>query len=605
MNQAPPASARRLRWVQLGCLLAGVVAVLPSVRAGFFADDYLQIAQLEGWSTNPAGPLDLYSFVPRDAVTVERLRQQGSLPYFAAPGLQIAFFRPLASALMWVDHALFARSPVPYHLHTLLWYAALLVMAAVLLRGALPPGLATLALLIFCLDGGHAMAAAWIAARNATVACALVFAAFVAHRRWRTAGWRPGALLAPLAAALGLGASEMALGALGYLLAWEMIERRPRRSRAVAPVLLVMAVYLVVYQLTSSGAHASGAYLDPFGAPATFLRALPGRVLLLLGSLLGAAPIDLVSVDGRLRVPLVAAGAALGAIVAGWLPGALRRMSPDEAKAVRWLGLGAAASLLVSTPALPGDRVLLAASLGGSAVLAALLRDAWRLLRARRARVAAALGLVLLGLPNLALAAVALPAKVLLLRALAEDSRRLGRQAEIAAPVPARVVVLALDDLVAIHLPLLRVFDQGMAPEDLRRLAADRAHAGGLPLPDRIGYLGSTVLSLSAAPHRLRRTAADAFELFTPAGTLLDGTWAECLRARGLPLGRGSVLRVDGMTATVLDDRDGRPTRVEFRFDRPLEDPALVFLALIDHRLRRFPWPAIGGEVTVPHLRPL
>ena len=42
------------RHAQLACLLLGVALVLPSLGAGFFADDYLQIAQLEGWSANPA-----------------------------------------------------------------------------------------------------------------------------------------------------------------------------------------------------------------------------------------------------------------------------------------------------------------------------------------------------------------------------------------------------------------------------------------------------------------------------------------------------------------------------------------------------------------------
>jgi hypothetical protein len=58
------------------------------------------------------------------------------------------------------------------------------------------------------------------------------------------------------------------------------------------------------------------------------------------------------------------------------------------------------------------------------------------------------------------------------------------------------------------------------------------------------------------------------------------------------------------MTATVLDDRGGRPARVEFRFDRPLDDPGLVFLAFSGGGLRRFALPAIGEEVAVPRGRP-
>jgi hypothetical protein len=590
---------------QIACVLLGLVLVVPSVGGGFMGDDYLQIAQLEGWSVNPASPLDLYAFTPRDPAVMERLRQDGLVPYFAAPGLKLAFFRPLSSALLWLDHSLFGRWAVPYHVHTLLWYAGLLVAAAALLRRTLSPGLATLGLLVFCLDDGHSMAAGWIAARNATVACTLVFLALLAHIRWRTEGWRAGALLSPLAAALGLAAGEMALGALAYLVAWELVQRRAGRARALAPTLILIAVYLVVHRLTGSGARDSGQYLDPFGDPLRFAWALPERALLLVGNLLLGAPIDFVQLDARLRLPLlgVGAGAVLG--LALWLPRALRRMTAEEARGVRWLAWGAAGALLAGTPALLGERVLLAASLGGAAVVAALLRDAWRLWRARRARVTATIAIALLGLPHLALGVVTLPAKtIFVVGLLGESSRKLAREAEISAPVPARAVVIALEDLSAIHLPAVRAFEQGLEPERLRRFWRDRER-GVLPLPDRMGYQGSTVLSLATTGHNLRRTAGDAFQLSTPGGTLLDGPWASCLRHPSLALPRGTVISLRYMTATVLDDRGGVPTRVELRFDRPLEDPSLIFLVFSEGRLRRFTFPPMGQEITLPRAQPL
>jgi hypothetical protein len=41
------------------------------------------------------------------------------------------------------------------------------------------------------------------------------------------------------------------------------------------------------------------------------------------------------------------------------------------------------------------------------------------------------------------------------------------------------------------------------------------------------------------------------------------------------------------MTATALDDRAGRPTRVSLRFTQPLDHPSLVFLVFRDGGLRR------------------
>lgn len=579
----------------------GVALVLPSLWAGFFADDYLQIGQLEGWSANPVSPVDLYSFVPRDRARVAALVDLGA-PYFLAPNLELRFLRPLSSALMALDHALWGRRAVPYHVHTLLWYAALLVVVGALFRRAAPRSLALLAFLIFCLDDGHALSVTFIAARNAVVACALVWLGLGAHLRWRIHGWRPGAWLAPPLGALGLAAGEMGLGALAYLVAWEICERRPGWRRALAPTALLVAGYFVVYRLVGAGARGSGAYLDPFGDPLGFLAELPARLLLLFGNLILRTPIDSAFFNDWLRAPFVAVGAAAVVVVALWLPRALRRLPPDEAARVRWLGLGAAGALVAGTPGTLGDRLLFAASLGGSVVVAALLRDAWQLLRARRARLLAAIALVSLGLPNLVIAAVALPGKTVFFAKMFDGYRRLAREAEIAAPVPARAVVVALDDLFPLQLLAVRALEQGRTPEELRPIA--RGEGATLGGPDRLGELGSGILSMASAAHRLRRTAADTLELSTPEGTMLDGAWPSVFRARSLPLPRGAVVRTSYMTATVLDDRAGRPTRVSFQFTRPLDDPSLIFLAFRDGGLRRLAMPSVGGEIAFPRLKP-
>jgi hypothetical protein len=249
-----------------------------------------------------------------------------------------------------------------------------------------------------------------------------------------------------------------------------------------------------------------------------------------------------------------------------------------------------------------GERLVFAAGLGGSVVVATLLRDAWLLFRAGRARVAAALGLALIGLPNLVLAAVALPGKTILYSRMFDGYRRVARDAEIASPVPARVVIIALDDLFALDLLPTRAFEQQRTPDELRPLA--RGEPSGRGGPDRLGELGGGILSVASASHRLRRTGPDTLELSTPDGTLLDGAWPSLFRDPSLPLPRGSVVRTSYMTATVLDDRAGRPTRVSFQFTRPLDDPSLIFLVFRQGGLRRLTIPPEGGVVELPRLKP-
>ena len=132
-----------------------------------------------------------------------------------------------------------------------------------------------------------------------------------------------------------------------------------------------------------------------------------------------------------------------------------------------------------------------------------------------------------------------------------------------------------MEDLLAIHLPLIRAMELGLGAVDLQ------------------------------TEHRLKQTAADTLELSTPAGTLFDGPWVQSIRRPDRGLARGSVIHLRDFSATVLDDDQGRPTRVAFRFDRPLEDPSLVLLAVVDGKLKRYALPAMGQEVVLPRGRVL
>src|SRR5262249_40795162 len=105
-----------------------------------------------------------------------------------------------------------------------------------------------------------------------------------------------------------------------------------------------------------------------------------------------------------------------------------------------------------------------------------------------------------------------------------------------------------------------------------------------LPMPD-----AWRVLSWAPCSHRFRRTAVDAMEM-----ELLDG------ELNAPALGGGETINVEGMQARVNETRAHGPTRVTFRFARPLDDPSFVFLMWKNGRLQPVSLPPVGGLLDLP-----
>ena len=95
------------------------------------------------------------------------------------------------------------------------------------------------------------------------------------------------AVTSALLFALALSAGEMAVATVAYLAAYVLVlDEGPliKRLQRVAPHVAVFGVWALIYRLGGFGAQGNGFYLDPIGAPLTFLAGLMDRVpLLLLG----------------------------------------------------------------------------------------------------------------------------------------------------------------------------------------------------------------------------------------------------------------------------------------------------------------------------------
>ncbi|MCA9691763.1 MAG: hypothetical protein KC636_19315 [Myxococcales bacterium] len=356
----------RARLVVVIALLLGVVALrLPALTARYAIDDEAQVAMVDGSYPVARGPLELYTFARGDPGELAALQQAGNLPWWSEPGLTLAATRPLASALRYVELRALGPAPRSEHLHSLAWWIALLGAAWWLLRAVLPRPAAGLAWLVYALDECHALPLAWIANRNALIAGALALTAVGAYVRARERGSSRLALVSLVAFQLSLWSSELALGAVGFVIAWELLCGARAGARRTSPRLAGLVVALAglhVAAIAASGRGAAGSavYVDPTRAPAAFLEVASGRLHALLGGL--------VLGDGSIAPALAWAALALLALVLVTL----------RERGSLALLVGGVLALAPALAAPPHPRLVVLPALGLAAAVGAVMMSAAR-----------------------------------------------------------------------------------------------------------------------------------------------------------------------------------------------------------------------------------
>src|SRR4051812_14889942 len=274
-----PAFARRLRAdPRAHWWLSGVALLLasPALWSGFQLDDYVLQLIARG-HTGIAGlhahPWLLFSFASGRPEDNHALMDTAALlPWWSDPHILNAFFRPLSALTHRLDYALWPQQAWVQHLHSLLWFTALLLVVAHVYRRfeQAPARVALLAFALFALDGSHGMTVAWIANRNALVSATLALPALSSHHRWLSQGWKAGMWLGPLCFALGLCAGETAVAVFGYLLAYALVldDARPlRRVQHLGAYFALLALWRAAFSHFGLGSLGSGGYHDPGREP--------------------------------------------------------------------------------------------------------------------------------------------------------------------------------------------------------------------------------------------------------------------------------------------------------------------------------------------------
>lgn len=556
-------------------IVFALLLALPSLALGFFADDYLFIASLERRLSFNAPWWDLYRFTPDSSAELRRLITEGRFPWWTAPDLRVRLVRPLPSALLALDHQLFGHQALGWHLHSLLWYLALLAAAGAFFRTVLPTRSATLALLVFALSDATVFPFEWLSARYGLQAATFVTVGVTAHVRARRNGSRAGLWLARGALGAGLLAGESALGGFAFVLAYDLLaapteQLRDRVVKAFPSVGLVLA-YLVVYGLVGGGARASGGYLSPLAEPFAFAAAAVVRIPLLLGDAIAGVPPELANAGASAALPI------LGAIATFLFVLHLRACAPfvpqDEKAALRWLLAGALAAMLPGVGGFPGSRELLVANLGFAPALATALLGAvppgqWQ--RARRA------GAGLLAIVHLAFA----PLTQLITQystvktaraseAIAHDILREARGDE-------RIfVVTASDPMTTTYPPLNVAAESDAAPRCWTQLSGARSDV------------------------TVTRTGPASFTLAPRGQPFLSAPFESLYRSPSRPLRAGDDVLVCGLHVCVLESDQGRPTKIEVTSDRPLEAPGTAWFVWQTGAMRRISFPPMQQSLTI------
>ncbi len=569
-------AGRRLPWWSL--LLVGVVLFSPAVRTGFLLDDYLHIAMVERTFPAERSAFDLYDFV--DDGVRPALMERGLLPWWAHPKLTLRFLRPLSSALLWVDHTVFGRAPLPMHLHSLAWWVAAAVAARALFRRALSPRIVVLATAIFALASCHAMPIAWLANREALVSLTFGTLALAVHARWRETGRGRDAALAALLFALALlGGGEYAISFGGYVLAMELVDGKGRslakRALGLVPFIVPAGAYAIVRTQLGYGAIGSGFYADPLREPLVFLQQAPWRIVALLGE-------EWLTIDSR-SWQSTSARVALGAIVVVSfvlvLVIARRAIALLDAPArtmASWLLLGSLFAIAPVLAVVPAPRLLGVSMIGVAGVVAIVLDYAW-------------------------------------FSPAANEGRRGAREL-------AQTVAITLGFAQLVHGPGASFLWSREFHADADRFAANanRLRAGvGDVAHAEIGVVRGTIgmffapfaldprgrtparwIVLADTGHILAiRRDARTLELIAPVGSgLYPVVTGSLLRSPEARLRAGDTVSVRGMTAKIVDASEAAgPRDVVFTFDRDLDDAtAIVWMNETRDDWTWSPLPVVG-----------
>lgn len=578
------------KWLPLWVFGIAFLCCLPALSGGLMLDDIpMQMMFQPDFPIQPGGPRgdwDLFRFLGPERSYFRYQQELGLMPWWSAPSLRIAFFRPLSSLHMALDYRVWQGRTGLFHVESVLLYAGLSLVLCQLYRKLLGLSVvAGLAAVMFAIDDAHSLPVAWLSNRNALWAMllgVLSLAAFVAARQGT---WSSGKWVGPLLFALALLSGEAALGAAAYLFAYVVwIEEGPlwERLKLLWPYVLIGLLWAAAYGLLGYGTVGSGMYIDPVRSPGQYVLAVVSRLPLLLLAQFAVPPADLwMQVSPQLQVQAGLVVWGLLAVV-GW---ACHRLLRGD-KQSGFFATGMVLSLLPVCSAWPMDRLLLFSGLGAFGLIAQLVMRLAEGLTGGLAdqptgsRVWRKLVLGAVVLVHIVGAGLLLPLRIAFIN---KTFGGLDERAAMTLPAHDKlhgktlVFVNAPDPLVASYSVVYRYLHGRTMVSDMRLLAV---------------VLRGT-LDITRSDERTL--------LVSPSEGFFQEPLSRVFRSATLPFVAGDTVKLSNMTAEVLAvSADGVPQKVAYRFDRPLEDAQLVWATWAERGFVPFVPPVVGQTVTLP-----
>jgi hypothetical protein len=603
-------------WIVI-VLIVAILLYAPFLSSGFFQDDYglrLQFSPDVYEKHNVPedvmrlmqnSPVNLYGFSWDTAARFRFEQEKGFAPWWASDRIRTNFFRPLSSLTLALDFSLWPDTPLLMHIHSLLWFCLLIVLAYRLYRSVSGSAVvAGISILLLVVDDVLSGPVGWISNRHAVVAMVfgvlsvLLYHQGVSKRKWSYLAGACGVY------ALALLASEMGLVTFAYLFAYMLVLDRDQwlgRATRIAPFVLITVVWRLAYSGLGYGASGTLLYIDPILNPVDFITQLLTRYPVLLFSVVGLPVADLLLAFSPQAVGVVA---ALFLIPLGLLALALYPLLKAHRTSAFWL-LGLLGAVIPLGSGIPQSRNLGLVSLGVMGLAGQLLVD---VATARKTGPLTAFQRILLK--------IAMPILLILLLVVSPllvisnpTTTRTSAEAQAHAADFGSAPELADQHLTVINPPGAMSFMAGL----LQRLFTEQ------PFPVSINYLSS-----GFTPVHIERLDALTI-LVTPDGgyTPLPGPIVDDKTGMVTPVGLENVYRaLDGFhynprnpmrvgQVVALSEvsvevtemtGDGRIAQAAFTFAHPLEDNRYVWVLWDEatSTYERVQMPPVGETRTYP-----